>query len=89
MPTREELLPRLAEAEKPLAPGAYWHYSNLAYSLLGEVVARVSGEPAEEYLTGNVLGPVGMTPDDVDGRGARRRPGTSFTRTRTCLVASR
>jgi CubicO group peptidase (beta-lactamase class C family) len=61
MPTREELLPRLAEAEKPLAPGSYWHYSNLAYSLLGEVVARVSGEPAEEYLTRNVLGPVGMT----------------------------
>ena len=46
MPTREELLPRLAEAEKPLAHGAYWHYSNLAYSLLGEVVARVSGESA-------------------------------------------
>jgi CubicO group peptidase (beta-lactamase class C family) len=61
MPTRDELLPRLAEAEKLLAPGAYWHYSNLAYSLLGEVVARVSGEPAEEYLTENVLAPVGMT----------------------------
>jgi CubicO group peptidase (beta-lactamase class C family) len=61
MPTREELLPRLAEAEQPLAPGAYWHYSNLAYSLLGEVVAQVSGVPAEEYLDEHVLGPVGMT----------------------------
>ena len=61
MPTREELLPRLAEAERPLAPGAYWHYSNLAYSLLGEVVARVSGRPAEEELTENVLAPIGMT----------------------------
>ncbi|HEU6443804.1 MAG TPA: serine hydrolase domain-containing protein, partial [Gaiellaceae bacterium] len=61
MPTREELLPRLAEAERPLAPGAYWHYSNLAYALLGEVVARVSGEPAEGYLDEHVLGPAGMT----------------------------
>lgn len=61
MPTREELLPRLAEAERPLAPGAYWHYSNLAYALLGEVVARVSGEPAERYLDEHVLGPAGMT----------------------------
>jgi CubicO group peptidase (beta-lactamase class C family) len=61
MPTREELLPRLAEAERPLAPGAYWHYSNLAYSLLGEVVARVSGGGAEDYLNERVLAPVGMT----------------------------
>lgn len=61
MPTREELLPRLAEAERPLAPGAYWHYSNLAYALLGEVVTRVSGQSAEEYLDANVLGPIGMT----------------------------
>jgi CubicO group peptidase (beta-lactamase class C family) len=61
MPTREELLPRLAEAERLLAPGAYWHYSNLAYSLLGEVVARVSGRPAEEELSEQVLAPVGMS----------------------------
>src|SRR5262245_58222253 len=61
MPTREELLPKLAEAERPLAPGAYWHYSNLAFALLGEVVAQVSGGSAEEYLTERVLSPVGMT----------------------------
>ncbi|HET9323516.1 MAG TPA: serine hydrolase domain-containing protein [Gaiellaceae bacterium] len=61
MPTREELLPRLAEAERPLAPGAYWHYSNLAFALLGEVVARVTGVSAEQYLDEHVLGPLGMT----------------------------
>jgi CubicO group peptidase (beta-lactamase class C family) len=61
MPTREELLPKLAEADRPLAPGAYWHYSNLAYALLGEVVARVSGGTAEDYLTERVLRPLGMT----------------------------
>ena len=61
MPTREELLPRLAEAEQVLAPGAYWHYSNLAFALLGEVVARLSGQSAEEYLDERVLRPLGMS----------------------------
>jgi CubicO group peptidase (beta-lactamase class C family) len=61
MPTREELLPRLGEAEQVLAPNAYWHYSNLAFSLLGEVVAQLSGQAAEDYLDEHVLGPVGMT----------------------------
>ena len=61
MPTREELLPRLADAERILAPGSYWHYSNLAFALLGEVVAQVSGQPAERYLDEHVLGPIGMT----------------------------
>jgi CubicO group peptidase (beta-lactamase class C family) len=60
MPTRDELLPRLAESERVLTPGAYWHYSNLAFSLLGEVVARVSGRAAEEYLDEHVLRPLGM-----------------------------
>jgi CubicO group peptidase (beta-lactamase class C family) len=61
MPTRDELLPKLDEAEQVLAAGAYWHYSNLAFALLGEVVAQVSGQPAEDYLDENVLGPLGMT----------------------------
>src|SRR5262249_24257697 len=46
-PSTEELLGRLDEAEQVLDPGAQWHYSNLAYSLLGEVVAVVSGQPYE------------------------------------------
>jgi CubicO group peptidase (beta-lactamase class C family) len=61
MPTREELLPRLAEAEQVLPPAAYWHYSNLAYSLLGEAVARVTGGDAQDYLDEHVLAPLGMT----------------------------
>lgn len=60
MPTREELPERLAQAEQPLRPHAYWHYSNLAFALLGEVVSRVSGQPAQEYLQEQVLGPLGM-----------------------------
>jgi CubicO group peptidase (beta-lactamase class C family) len=61
MPTREELLPLLAESERVLPAAAQWHYSNLAFALLGEVVARVSGQPADRYLDERVLGPLGMT----------------------------
>jgi CubicO group peptidase (beta-lactamase class C family) len=60
MPTREELVPRLAEAEQVLAPHAHWHYSNLAFALLGEVVAQVAGQPAEQYIDEHVIRPLGM-----------------------------
>jgi CubicO group peptidase (beta-lactamase class C family) len=83
MPTREELLPRLAEAEQVLAPGAFWHYSNLAFALLGEVLARGSGRSAEEYLDDRVLRPLGMARTTCN----RRSPSaTSSIRTPTPSV---
>jgi CubicO group peptidase (beta-lactamase class C family) len=60
-PGEEDLLRGLEEAEQVLPPMAAWHYSNLAFALLGEVVARVAGESAERYLDEHVLGPLGMT----------------------------
>jgi CubicO group peptidase (beta-lactamase class C family) len=54
-PSTEELLVRLDEAEQVLDPGAQWHYSNLAYALLGEVVARASGQPYEEFVAERFL----------------------------------
>jgi CubicO group peptidase (beta-lactamase class C family) len=60
-PGEEELLGRLGEAEQVLAPGAAWHYSNLAYALLGHVVTRVSGMPFRDYVQEQLLGPLGLT----------------------------
>lgn len=60
-PGEEELLERLGEAEQVLLPGAAWHYSNLAYALLGHVVARVSGTPFRDYVQERLLGPLGLT----------------------------
>ena len=60
-PGEEELLGRLAEAEQVLAPWAAWHYSNLAYALLGHVVARVSGTPFHDYVRERLLGPLSLT----------------------------
>ncbi|HYX75945.1 MAG TPA: serine hydrolase domain-containing protein, partial [Gaiellaceae bacterium] len=59
-PGEEELLERLAEAEQVLPPSTAWHYSNLAYSLLGHVVARVSGRPFHDYVRERLLEPVGL-----------------------------
>jgi CubicO group peptidase (beta-lactamase class C family) len=59
-PRGEELLARLAEAELVLPAGAYWHYSNLAYALLGEVVARVAGVPFDRFVDERLIGPLGL-----------------------------
>jgi CubicO group peptidase (beta-lactamase class C family) len=59
-PSREELVGRLGEAEQVLAPGERWHYSNLAFALLGEVVARRSGLEYERYVEERLLEPVGL-----------------------------
>ncbi|GAB3664612.1 serine hydrolase domain-containing protein [Nocardioides korecus] len=42
-------------------PGEFWHYSNLAYGLLGEVVARLRGESWRSLVQTRVLDPLGMT----------------------------
>jgi len=57
-PTREELVAQLGDAEQVLAPGFTWHYSNLAFALLGEVVARHHGRDWFEVLEERVLRPL-------------------------------
>jgi CubicO group peptidase (beta-lactamase class C family) len=61
----EEFLQSAAEAEQVLPPGSHFHYSNLAFALLGEVVARASGQPWEQYLGEHVLKPLGLTRTSV------------------------
>src|SRR5205823_4592021 len=45
-----ELLETLDSAEQVLPAGARFHYSNLAFALLGVVVERVSGTPYRQYV---------------------------------------
>ncbi len=61
VPTREQLLAGFEEAEQVLAPRAAHHYSNLAYAILGEVVARVAGTTWEQALQERLLEPLGLT----------------------------
>jgi CubicO group peptidase (beta-lactamase class C family) len=55
-----ELLETLDRAEQVLPPGARFHYSNLAFALLGIVVERVAGVPYTEYVEQRLLQPLGL-----------------------------
>jgi CubicO group peptidase (beta-lactamase class C family) len=59
-PDREGLVAALAQAEQVLRPATRWHYSNLAFALLGEVVSRRSGLDYEQYVRERLLGPLGL-----------------------------
>jgi CubicO group peptidase (beta-lactamase class C family) len=61
-----ELLETLGEAEQVLPPGARFHYSNLAFALLGVVVERVSGIPYAQYVQERLLAPLGLTRTSFD-----------------------
>jgi CubicO group peptidase (beta-lactamase class C family) len=72
-PEAEELLASLAEAEQVLPGATAWHYSNLAYALLGQVVAQVVGRPFREHVEARLLRPLALsrTTWGFDGRHAR------------------
>jgi CubicO group peptidase (beta-lactamase class C family) len=57
----DELLETLTQAEMVLPSGARFHYSNLAYALLGIVVERLSGMPYMDYVRERLFAPVGLT----------------------------
>ena len=59
-PTRDELLAALPETEITIPQDSAAKYSNLAFGLLGEVVARTSGRPYADYLREEILAPLGM-----------------------------
>lgn len=62
-------------------PGRIYGYSNLAYAVLGHIVEAHSGRPYTEYVTEQVLKPLGMrntgfaaTPGDATGHDRKRKP---------------
>jgi CubicO group peptidase (beta-lactamase class C family) len=42
-------------------PGERWFYLNEGYVLLGEIIAKLSGKPYEQYIRDNILRPLGMS----------------------------
>ncbi len=42
------------------SPGTQQKYSNVGFVIMGEVIARVSGQPYERYVRENVLRPMGI-----------------------------
>jgi CubicO group peptidase (beta-lactamase class C family) len=43
------------------APGVAYEYSNYGFAILGRIVSRVSGMPYTDYVTANIIRPLGMT----------------------------
>jgi CubicO group peptidase (beta-lactamase class C family) len=75
----DELLDTLARAELVLPSGARFHYSNLAFALLGIVVERVSGVPYMDYVRERLFEPLGLTrvsfePEQPAARGYLAQP---------------
>jgi CubicO group peptidase (beta-lactamase class C family) len=59
-PTEDDLVASMAEIEFVLRPGESHHYSNLAFALLGQVVARRGGQPYMRYVDERIIGPLGL-----------------------------
>ena len=60
-PTDEELIASMSEVEFALGPAQGHHYSNLAFALLGQVVAHKSGMPYAQYVNENIIERLGLT----------------------------
>src|SRR2546429_2930081 len=60
-PTEDELIPSMSDVEFVLGPAQAHHYSNLAFALLGQVVARKSGTAYMQYVDEHIIAPLGLT----------------------------
>ena len=59
--TNEELIARVKEGISfSNAPGLSYEYSNLGFALLGNIINKVTGVPFQQYITDNILKPLGM-----------------------------
>ena len=60
-PTIDEMIDAMNEYELVLPAARAHHYSNLAYGMLGEVVARLSGVPYTDYVDRRIFAPLDLT----------------------------
>jgi CubicO group peptidase (beta-lactamase class C family) len=56
----ERYVRQMASEQLLWAPGSAWSYSNMAFDVLGDVIAKVSGTSFEDYVCMNILEPLGM-----------------------------
>jgi len=57
----ERYVRRLGNASLLFAPGERFAYSNIAYEVLGDLIAKRSGHSFEEYMRRHLLRPLGMS----------------------------
>ena len=57
----ENHIKSLSDLELNAKPGKKYGYSNVGFEVLGEVIAKVTHTPFEEYMNTNLFQPLGMT----------------------------
>jgi CubicO group peptidase (beta-lactamase class C family) len=60
-PTDKELRRDFDDVERVLRPHDHWHYSNVVYAMLGQLVAELDERPWTESLAVRLLRPLEMT----------------------------
>src|SRR3954467_3241166 len=60
-PTAKELRRDFDDVERVLRPHQHWHYSNVVYAMLGQLVEELDGRSWEESLRTRLLRPLEMT----------------------------
>jgi CubicO group peptidase (beta-lactamase class C family) len=56
----ERYVRSLTDKELIAAPGERFQYSNMAFEVLGDLIAKVSGQTFEGYVKAHILAPLGM-----------------------------
>ena len=69
-PTAKELRRDFDDVERVLRPHDHWHYSNVVYAMLGQLIEELDGRSWEESLRTRLLEPAG---DDAHHERVRRR----------------
>lgn len=80
---RDKALERIYQLTPKTVPGSNFTYSDVGYIVLGELVARISGMPLDEFASKHIFAPLGMKdtgfrpPDKLKARAAptERREG--------------
>ncbi|TVQ74016.1 MAG: serine hydrolase [Balneolaceae bacterium] len=72
-PDREQIIAEMSNQQTLYPSSTYFQYSNLAMTLLGEIVAEVSGMTYDEFVYTNIIEPLGLSdtrtelPEDLYG----------------------
>lgn len=59
-PSREEIIADLSKQETLYPSSTYFQYSNLGMTLLGEIIEKLSGISYDDYITQNIIEPLGL-----------------------------
>ena len=74
-PTSEEVQELISRRRAAFSPEVRWKYSNLAYTIAGMVVEKVSGVGWADYLQKNIFDPLGMSATSIDREDSKMATG--------------